>query len=224
MLFFNSVVLVLSLKLWASTLQSVCWLVLCGLIQATCYLLTKIGGIGKWTMLLILTLWDFQFFSSVRFLYLCSYLFYAYYFIKFSVFVFPPFWVLLWKVFIPWLFTLFIADIQGSNGYCCISVLCCIFSEVISFQSSFNLRNFKIYVFYFMCVSVLSPCMFVQQLLACSREIKRGHWILWNWSHRQFWDSIWVLGTNKSSSPLNHVSRPSFLFLNLALGIFHENS
>lgn len=129
MLFFNSVALVLSLKFWASTLQSVCWLVLCGLIQATCYLLTKIVGIGKWTMLLILTFWNFLFFSSVRFLQLCSYLFCAYYFVKYSVFVSPLFWVLLWKVFIPWLPTLFIADIQGNNGYFCINILCCIFSK-----------------------------------------------------------------------------------------------
>lgn len=44
------------------------------------------------------------------------------------------------------------------------------------------------------CLHVCLCCMFVQ----CSR---RGHWIPWNWSHRTWWSTMWVLGTDIRSFP-----------------------
>jgi hypothetical protein len=49
-----------------------------------------------------------------------------------------------------------------------------------------------------MCI--LSACMLIHHMYALHMELRRGHWILWNWSYRRLWAAMWVLGTKPQSS------------------------
>lgn len=72
-------------------------------------------------------------------------------------------------------------------------------------------------LFTFMCLGVLTACLSVYRMHACSAsEKQRRTWILWNWSYRQVLDTMWVLGTEPLSSVratsaancLSHLSNP----------------
>jgi hypothetical protein len=54
-------------------------------------------------------------------------------------------------------------------------------------------------LFYLMCMSVCL-LVYLHTTLLMSMEVRRGCWISKNWSYRQLWAPVWVLGTKLRSS------------------------
>lgn len=75
-------------------------------------------------------------------------------------------------------------------------------------------------LFYFICRSVLHACLPTYLGTTCmpgTPKARRGHWMLWNCSHRCLWAAVWVLAVNTRSS-----GRVPVLFnAELSLGLLH---
>jgi hypothetical protein len=86
-----------------------------------------------------------------------------------------------------------------------------------------TIKNCKDFIdFYFTCILVFLPaCMYydyvyilhsiycIYYVYVVSMKARRGHQILWNWSHRWLWTTKWVLRTKlrfcaRAASTLNH--------------------
>ena len=78
---------------------------------------------------------------------------------------------------------------------------------------SLNFSFFLFYVYkYFTYMYECTPCV------CLIPEIRRRHWIPWNWNYRQLWAIMWVLGIEPRSSVW--APSPSFLsFLGGTLNI-----
>lgn len=66
-----------------------------------------------------------------------------------------------------------------------------------------------VFIFYFMCMCVLSACIYMYHVPGDVRKCRRGHQIPWKWSYRELGDTQWVLGAESRSSSraagvLNH--------------------
>ena len=46
-----------------------------------------------------------------------------------------------------------------------------------------------------MFVAILSVCIYVYLKCLVTVEARKGHQIPWNWSYRQSWAVLWMLGT-----------------------------
>lgn len=62
------------------------------------------------------------------------------------------------------------------------------------------LLHLLLYVYVYECMGLLSACMPTLCVWLVSREAWRGHQIPWDWSYRQLWAIVWMLGIECGSS------------------------